>query len=107
MKLLVLVLLSLVCIQSNLLNAKTLQQELEARAKASAAKSPAAVKKVMKKAIDDLNKSGIIKKALKENDKMPAFELTDVSKGKVSSKKLLAKGFPAANGLPAFPVANW
>lgn len=73
-------------------DAKNLTERLEEKAKASAEKSPDEIKKIMGKAIKDLQQSEIMKSALKKGDQMPAFTLNDIKKGKVSSNELLKKG---------------
>jgi peroxiredoxin len=92
MKILVLFLMAVCSFERGFAKAETLAAQLEERAKASAQKSPAEVKKVMDSAINELRNSSVMKSAKKKGDKAPAFKLTDIKRGEVRSEDLLKKG---------------
>ena len=71
---------------------KSLTEQLREKAEASAEKSPKEVRKIMLDALDDLKNEKIQQQALKKGDKMPEFELPDVTRGMIDSESLLKKG---------------
>ncbi|MCO4793709.1 MAG: AhpC/TSA family protein [Bacteriovoracaceae bacterium] len=60
---------------TNAFASESLHSQLEKKKKSS--KAPVAIKKVMKKGVDDLRSSGIEKRTLTKGRKLPAFSLVD------------------------------
>ncbi|CAN5602642.1 peroxiredoxin-like family protein [soil metagenome] len=70
----------------------SLREQLDELAAQSKSKVPEATAKVMKKALDDLDKSGIVNQVLKKSAHAPDFSLPNASGQTVSLKQLLGKG---------------
>ena len=77
---------------NSILAAKSLTEQLREKAQQSSQKTPEKIAQVMKKSIEDLKNSEVMKKALKKGDKIPDFSLKDIHRGLVHSKDLLKKG---------------
>lgn len=69
-----------------------LQDDLDKRKAAWAAKAPESRKKVYDDGVKTVGASGVMETALKKGDKIPAFEMTNANGEKVNSNELLANG---------------
>ncbi|WP_299883609.1 peroxiredoxin-like family protein [uncultured Lacinutrix sp.] len=70
----------------------SLTQLLKEHADESAAKFPEEIKVIMRKAIDELEASKLVNKALKTGDIFPSFNLPNASGNIINSLELLDKG---------------
>lgn len=70
----------------------TLQAELDALKAQSRTRIPEEAQAIMRRAVEDLRKSGILDRVPKVGAKAPEFTLPNVAGQPVSSRALLAKG---------------
>lgn len=71
---------------------KSLTEQLQEKAEASAEKSPQEVRQIMLGALDDLRNKKVTEKALQKGAEMPDFELPDVTRGLVDTEALRKQG---------------
>lgn len=69
-----------------------LQQKLDARKKETEKSAPKEALEVMHRATEDLTKSGIMDRIVKQGDKAPDFMLDDINGNPVTLKEKLSGG---------------
>jgi hypothetical protein len=70
----------------------SLAERLDAIRNASRTRVPETTRRVMERVVEEVRESGLVDRAVKAGDRMPAFRLPDTTGQPVSSDELLRRG---------------